>query len=189
MSDSLIISNKDIIHITNVLQKKIRKKWRFDMKVNIKKLTETAIIPTYGDAGAAGADLYADVETPVYIGENEVVKISTGIAMEIPEGYVGLIYARSGLGCKHGLAPANKVGVIDSSYRGPIIVCLYNHEKYDHKNYDERYAEDYARRHTINQGDRIAQIVITPYVTAEFNEVEELVSSDRGEGGFGSTGR
>lgn len=157
--------------------------------IQIKRLTETAIIPTYGSDFAAGADLYADLQSPVYIGSGDSVMISTGIAMAIPEGYVGLIYARSGLGCKHGLAPANKVGVIDSDYRGDIKVKLHNHEVYDtEKCVNEDYQEDYKRRHTIHPGDRIAQIIITPYYQAVFEETDNLDSTERGSGGFGSTG-
>ena len=145
---------------------------KFD--VNIKKLNENAIIPTYGTEYAAGADLYACMEESVKIEAGDTYFVKTGIAMEIPVGYVGLIYARSGLACKKGLAPANKVGVIDSDYRGEIMVALHNHSK---------------EAVTVENGERIAQLVITPYITATFNEVEELEDTVRGEGGFGSTGR
>ncbi len=141
--------------------------------VNIKKLTPNAIIPTYGTEYSAGADLYSCMTEAVSIAPGTTEFIKTGIAMEIPDGLVGLIYARSGMACKKGVAPANKVGVIDSDYRGEIIVALYNHS-------------DVAV--TIEPGDRIAQIVLAPYVTADFNEVEELSDTVRGEGGFGSTG-
>ena len=137
--------------------------------VNIKKLTPNAIIPTYGTEYSAGADLYSGMT--INPGTTEFIK--TGIAMEIPAGLVGLIYARSGMACKKGVAPANKVGVIDSDYRGEIIVALHNHS-------------DAAV--TIEPGDRVAQIVLAPYITAAFNEVEELSDTVRGEGGFGSTG-
>ena len=140
--------------------------------MNIKKLNEDAIIPTYGSACAAGADLYA-CET-VTVSSGQTVLVHTGIAMAIPEGYVGLIYARSGLATKRGLAPANKVGVIDSDYRGEIMVALHNHG---------------ATEQTVDKGERIAQIVFTPYVAADFSVVEELDTTDRGAGGFGSTGR
>ncbi len=145
---------------------------KFD--VNIKKLNENAVIPTYGTEYAAGADLYACMEEAVTILPGETHFVKTGIAMEVPVGYAGLIYARSGLACKKGLAPANKVGVIDSDYRGEIMVALHNHSK------------DAV---TVENGERIAQLVITPYITAAFNVVDELEDTVRGEGGFGSTGR
>ena len=144
----------------------------FEMK--IKKLCDKAIVPTYGSAFAAGADLYACEDGDVVIKPNETKLIHTGIAMAIPEGLVGLIYARSGLASKRGLAPANKVGVIDSDYRGEIMVALHNHG---------------TTEQTVSDGERIAQIVFTPYHTAEFTVAEELDSTERGEGGFGSTGR
>lgn len=141
--------------------------------VNIKKLNKNAVIPTYGSEFSAGADLYCCSDSPVVIEEYKSVLIHTGISMEIPTGYVGLIYARSGLATKNGLAPANKVGVIDSDYRGEIMVCLYNHSN---------------KSQIISNGERIAQIVITPYEKVMFKEVEELTDTRRGEGGFGSTG-
>lgn len=144
------------------------------MKVNlkIKRLSEGATVPTYGSACAAGADLYsAQDETTVL--PHETVLLRTGIAMEIPEGFVGLIYARSGLASKRGLAPANKVGVIDSDYRGEIMIALHNHTDVPQ---------------SVSAGERIAQIVIAPYVTADFEEVDSLSDTERGEGGFGSTG-
>ena len=144
------------------------------MKVNIKKLNEKAILPTYGSEYSAGADLYACMEDLVVIPAGKTALVHTGIAMEIPAGYVGLIYARSGLATKRGLAPANKVGVIDSDYRGEIMVALYNQSD----------AEQ-----TIEPGERIAQIVLTQYLKAEFGFAEELSDTVRGEGGFGSTGR
>ncbi len=142
--------------------------------VNIKKLNDNAVIPTYGTEYAAGADLYACMEEAVTINPGETYFVKTGIAMEIPEGYAGLVYARSGLACKKGLAPANKVGVIDSDYRGEIMVALHNHSNVPV---------------SVESGERIAQLVITPYITAVFNQVEELEDTERGEGGFGSTGR
>ncbi len=145
-----------------------------NFKVKIKKLNEKAIIPTYGSPFSAGADLYACEGGEVIIGASETRLVHTGIALEIPEGYVGLIYARSGLSTKRGLAPANKVGVIDSDYRGEIMVALYNQS---------------GKEQILCDGERIAQIVFTPYVTADFDEVSELDSTERGEGGFGSTGR
>ncbi len=146
------------------------------MKTNlrIKKLTDTAVTPTYGSEFSAGADLYYDGDSVIEIAPAETKLIHTGIAMEIPEGLVGLIYARSGLASKRGLAPANKVGVIDSDYRGEIMVALHNHSD---------------KPQSIEPRERIAQFVLAPYVTAEFNEVDDLSSTERGEGGFGSTGR
>lgn len=144
----------------------------FSMK--IKKLNENATVPTYGSACAAGADLYACEENAVTIEPGKTVLVHTGIAMAIPDGYVGLIYARSGLACKRGLAPANKVGVIDSDYRGEIMVALHNHGE---------------TAQTVENGERIAQIVFTPYVAAEFTVADTLDDTVRGEGGFGSTGK
>lgn len=141
--------------------------------MNIKKLKSSATVPSYGSACAAGADLYACEDAPVTIGVGETVLIHTGIAMAIPDGYVGLIYARSGLATKKGLAPANKVGVIDSDYRGEIMVALHNHG---------------STAQTVEHGERIAQIVFTPYVAADFSVTDELDSTERGAGGFGSTG-
>lgn len=141
--------------------------------MNIKKLLPEAIIPTYGSAFAAGADLYACMNEDVTITPGATEFIHTGIAMEIPDGLVGLVYARSGMACKKGLAPANKVGVIDSDYRGEIMVALHNHSN---------------NPVTISSGERIAQFVLTPYITADFREVAKLNDTVRGEGGFGSTG-
>lgn len=141
--------------------------------MNIKKLNPNAIIPTYGSECAAGADLYACIESPVTIEPGQTVFISTGLAMEIPESYAGFVYARSGLSCKRGLAPANKVGVVDADYRGEITVALHNHS-------DEPK--------TIEVNERIAQIVIAPFVHVAFDEVDELSDTVRGAGGFGSTG-
>ena len=141
--------------------------------MNVKKLNENATVPTYGSAYAAGADIYACEETEITIAPNETKLIHTGIAMEIPEGLVGLIYARSGLASKRGLAPANKVGVIDSDYRGEIMVALHNHG---------------TAPQTVAMGERIAQIVFAPYYAAQFTVVDELSDTVRGTGGFGSTG-
>ena len=141
--------------------------------VKIKKLNESAKIPTYGTDYAAGADLYALAEDVVTIMPGETKLIKTGISMEVPTGYAGLIYARSGLASKKGLAPANKVGVVDSDYRGEIMVALHNHSN------EERQIEN---------GERIAQFVITPYLKACFEEVDNLDDTQRGENGFGSTG-
>lgn len=143
-------------------------------KVKIKKLNPGAIIPSYGTPYAAGADLYSCIEEPVTINPGETKFIHTGLALEIPEGYAGLVYARSGLACKKGIAPANKVGVIDSDYRGEIMVALYNHS---------------GEAVTIESGERIAQLIITPFLTAQFDETDKLEDTDRGLGGFGSTGR
>jgi dUTP pyrophosphatase len=142
--------------------------------MNIKKLNENARIPTYGSEFAAGADLYACLDADVTIAPAETLLIHTGLAMQIPEGLVGLIYARSGLASKKGLAPANKVGVIDSDYRGEIMVALHNHGTIPQ---------------TISDGERIAQIVFAPYYAAEFSIVDELDDTTRGTGGFGSTGK
>ena len=143
-------------------------------QINIKKLRPDAISPTYGSEFAAGADLYACIDEAVTIESGETVLTKTGLAMEIPTGYAGLIYARSGLATKRGLAPANKVGVIDSDYRGEIMVALHNHSSISQ---------------TIEKGERIAQMIITPYILGVYNVVDELDTTSRGEGGFGSTGR
>ncbi len=143
------------------------------MKVNIKKLNENAIIPTYGTEFSAGADLYNLPGDAVSIPAHSTVLLHTGLAIEIPDGYVGLIFARSGLASKRGLAPANKVGVIDSDYRGEWMVAMHNHTD------EER---------TVDGGERIAQMVIVPFIKADFDLVNELSETDRGAGGFGSTG-
>lgn len=144
------------------------------MQVKVKKLNEKAILPIYSSKSAAGADLCALLDETVTVAPGETVFVKTGLALEIPEGYVGLIYARSGLACKRGVAPANKVGVIDSDYRGEIMVALFNHGE---------------NAQNIEPGERIAQIVITPYLTADFIQVEEITDTERASGGFGSTGR
>lgn len=141
--------------------------------VRIKKLRENATVPTYGSEFAAGADLYAATEEAVTIAPGETKLIPTGIAMEIPVGYAGFIYARSGLASKKGLAPANKVGVVDADYRGEVMVALHNHG---------------TTEQTIEIGERIAQMVIAPFITANFIESETLEDTVRGAGGFGSTG-
>lgn len=142
--------------------------------VRIKKLNNKAIIPTYGTEYAAGADLYACIDEVETINPGETKLIKTGVAMEVPTGYAGLIYARSGLASKKGLAPANKVGVVDSDYRGEIMVALHNHSN---------------EVREIEPGERIAQFVIAPYLKAVFEEAEELDETTRGTGGFGSTGK
>lgn len=142
--------------------------------VPIKKLSPEAVTPTYGSEYAAGADLYACIEEPVSFAPGETRLIHTGLSMEIPAGYAGLIYARSGLASKKGLAPANKVGVIDADYRGEIMVALHNHSN---------------TSVSIEPQERIAQLVITPYLTAHFEETDQLSDTVRGAGGFGSTGQ
>lgn len=143
-------------------------------RVRIQKLNENAKVPSYGTDFAAGADLYALTDGDLIIPPHETAFIHTGIVMEIPRGLVGLIYARSGIACKRGLAPANKVGVIDSDYRGEIMVALHNHKK---------------EAQTISNGERVAQIVLAPYITAQFETVDSLEETCRGAGGFGSTGK
>ena len=142
--------------------------------VPIKKLRPDAVLPTYGSEYAAGADLYACIDETTTFDPGETKLIPTGLAMEIPAGYAGLIYARSGLASKKGLAPANKVGVIDADYRGEVLVALHNHG---------------TTSASIEPKERIAQLVITPYLTAHFEITDELSDTVRGDGGFGSTGR
>ena len=142
--------------------------------MNYKKLNKNARTPTQGSVEAAGYDLYAALDEPVTIEPGATKFIGTGLAMEVPKGYGAFIYARSGMACKQDLAPANKVGVIDSDYRGEFIVALHNHGSVPR---------------TVNNGDRIAQMVIAPYLTVEFNEVDELDNTSRGAGGFGSSGK
>ena len=144
------------------------------MKIRIKKLNEKAVVPTYGSEYSAGADLYALLDEATEIKPHETVFVHTGISVEIPEGYCGLIFARSSLGAKRGLAPANKVGVIDADYRGEIMVTLHNHSEITA---------------TVEPGERIAQLAIVPFLKAEFEVAEELSDTVRGVGGFGSTGR
>ncbi len=144
------------------------------MEINIKKLRSNATIPTRGSEEAAGYDLYACLEKEIEIKAGDTAKIPTGLAIEIPSGYAGLVYARSGLSTKKGLAPANKVGVCDSDYRGEYIVFLHNHSRSDA---------------VVEPGERIAQLVVTPFLNVEFREVEELSDTKRGSGGFGSTGK
>ena len=143
-------------------------------KIAVKKLDDRAVLPCYGSDYAAGADLYAVLDAPVVIGSGETKLIKTGLALEIPEGYAGLIYARSGLASKRGLAPANKVGVVDADYRGEVMVALHNHSNLPQ---------------TVEPLERIAQLVVAPFLRAEYFECEELSDTVRGEGGFGSTGR
>ncbi len=142
--------------------------------IRIKKLHPNAKLPTYGSPEAAGADLYACLEEAVTIAPGETFFVPTGIALEVPKGCAGLVYARSSMGAKRGLAPANKVGVIDSDYRGEIRVVLLNHSK---------------QPQTVEPGERVAQFIITPVLTPAYEEATDLSDTDRGTGGFGSTGK
>lgn len=142
--------------------------------IRVKILKDGAKLPAYGSAEAAGADLYACLEEAVTIAPGETVFIPTGIALEVPKGCAGLVYARSGMACKRGLAPANKVGVIDSDYRGEITVVLHNHGQISQ---------------TVENGERIAQFIITPVLQPAYEIAESLDETDRGVGGFGSTGK
>ena len=142
--------------------------------IRVKVLREGAKLPTYGSTEAAGADLYACLEETVTIDPGKTAFIPTGIALEVPKGYAGLIYARSGLACKRGLAPANKVGVVDSDYRGEILVALHNHGE---------------ASQTVESGERIAQLVITPVLMPAYEWTSELEDPKRGTGGFGSPGK
>ena len=141
--------------------------------IKVKKLDEKAVLPTYGSEYAAGADLYALSDGDITIEPGQTVLVHTGLSMEIPEGYAGLIYARSGLASKKGLAPANKVGVVDADYRGELMVALHNHSTVPQ---------------TVSGGERIAQLVITPFLSVIYEETETLSDTVRGAGGFGSTG-
>ena len=147
------------------------------IQVNVKRLSDTAILPTYGSEKAAGMDLYADIRSlgtdKLYIGPGDCLEIPTGCAFELPEGYCSLIFARSGLASKKGLRPANCVGLCDEDYRGNYIVPLYNDSHEDQ---------------VIEHGDRIAQLMFVPYVQAFLTEVDNLSETERGEGGFGSSG-
>ena len=144
------------------------------MQVRIKKLDEKAILPTYGTEYSAGADLYCLSDGDITVMPHETTLIHTGIAIEIPEGYAGLIFARSGLASKRSLAPANKVGVIDADYRGEVMVALHNHSD---------------KPQTVASGERVAQLSIVPFLKAEFELADELSDTVRGAGGFGSTGK
>ena len=142
--------------------------------IRVKMLRDGALLPSYGSTEAAGADLYACLEAPLTIGPGETAFVPTGIALEVPKSCAGLIYARSGLACKRGLAPANKGGVIDSDYRGEILVALHNHGK---------------QPQTVENGERVAQLVITPVLTPVYLVTEALSDTARDAGGFGSTGK
>lgn len=141
--------------------------------VNVKKLRDDAIIPTQGSKYAAGYDIYAAIDAPITIKSEETIKIGTGLAFELPEGFFAGIFARSGLATKQGLRPANCVGVVDCDYRGEVIVAIHN---------------DSNRNAVIAPGDRIAQMILLPYQSMEFTEVNDLNETDRGDGGFGSSG-
>ena len=143
-------------------------------QIRVKILRKGASLPAYGSAEAAGADLRACLEEDMVIQPGETVFVPTGFAMEVPRGCAGLIYARSGMACKRGLAPANKVGVVDSDYRGEIMVALHNHG---------------PQPQSISHGDRIAQMIITPVITPAYVMSETLDDTERGQGGFGSTGK
>jgi dUTP pyrophosphatase len=143
------------------------------MEIKIKKLTETATIPTCGTAESAGYDLYGDNNDVIQIAPHSTIKIPTGIAMAIPNGYFGAVYARSGLATKKGLRPSNCVGILDADYRGNVIVALHN---------------DTDELMEVNPHERIAQLIIQKFEPIVFNEVEELDETERGVGGFGSTG-
>lgn len=142
------------------------------IEVKIKRLSDTAILPTYGSEKAACLDLYADTNQSVYISPQSYVKIETGFAFEPPEGYCGLIYARSGISTKKGLRPSNAVGICDEDYKGNYTVALYN---------------DSNKTQVVNHGDRIAQLMFVPYTQVQLTEVDKLSESERGGGGFGST--
>lgn len=143
-------------------------------KLKVKKLDKRAILPTYGTKFSAGADLYALSDGAVEIAPHETKFMHTGLSMEIPSGYVGFVCARSGIALKRGLAPANKVGVVDSDYRGEIMVAIHNHTD---------------KPQVIENGERVAQIIILPYLAVEYVECDSLSETERGEGGFGSTGK
>lgn len=159
--------------LVNLILKEYKERTN-QMKINIKKITQTAKIPTRQHEGDAGYDLYADMQEPVTIKPHTTEFIKTGIVVEIPDGYFGAIFARSGLATDEGLRPANCVGVCDSRYRGEYKVVLHN---------------DSVDVRIVSPGDRIAQLVVMPYLNVEFNEVNELSNTERGDGGFGSTGR
>lgn len=143
------------------------------MKIYVKKVRPDAILPTRGSAEAAGYDLYACIKERLLIPAGETAEVPTGLAIEVPRGYAGLVYGRSGLACRKGLAPANKVGVCDSDYRGEYLIYLHNHSKADA---------------WVEPQERIAQLVVTPFLEVDFQEAETLSETGRGSGGFGSTG-
>lgn len=141
--------------------------------IRVKKLDARAELPVFGSEFAAGADLRACLDGDLTIAPGQTALIHTGLALEIPAGYAGLVYARSGLASKRGLAPANKVGVIDADYRGEVMVALHNHG---------------AESQTVGHGERIAQLVVAPFLAVDYEEADELTDTARGAGGFGSTG-
>ena len=143
-------------------------------KIRVKKLRSGAILPTYGSEESAGADLYACLDEPLTVAPGQTVWVPTGLAMELPAGYAGLVYARSGMACKRGLAPANKVGVIDSDYRGELMIALHNHG---------------TEPQTVSDGERVAQLILLPVLTPVYLEADALDETERGTGGFGSTGK
>ena len=149
------------------------KKSKEAVEIEVKMLSKTAKLPTRGTSGSAGYDLYADIEEDIEIQPHTTVKISTGIAVAIPEGYFGGIFARSGLATKQGLTLANGTGVVDSDYRSNVIVALHNSSNEPQK---------------VLKGSRIAQLIVIPYLPLDFTIVDELEETYRGEGGFGSTG-
>lgn len=144
------------------------------MKIKVKKLRESAMLPTRGSENAAGHDLYACIDKPIFVKPNETVMVGTGISMELPDGTFGAIFPRSGISTKRGLAPANKVGVCDSDYRGEYKIALHNHSN---------------KTQWVNPGERIAQLIVIPFVDVGFTEVEKLSMTKRGDAGFGSTGK
>lgn len=145
-----------------------------NMEVKIIKLKENAVISTKGSEKSAGYDLYACIEESMFIKPHETVMVGTGLSMELPDGTFGAIFARSGIATKRGLSPANKVGVCDSDYRGEYIVALHNHTD---------------KTQWVDPGERIAQLIMMPYLDIYFNEVCELDDTERGGGGFGSTSK
>lgn len=144
------------------------------MEIKIKKLKENAIVPTRGSEKSAGYDLYACIENPILIRPHETVMIGTGLSMELPDRTFGAIFPRSGISAKRGLAPANKVGVCDADYRGEYMIAIHNHSNVTQ---------------WVNPGERIAQLIIMSYIDITFNDVDKLSDTERGGGGFGSTGR
>ena len=145
-----------------------------ELLIQTKLVREGARLPSFQTSGAAGADIYACIPEPIQIGAAETVCIPSGVAVEIPEGYAGFIFGRSGVAVREGLAPANKVGLIDSDYRGELMICLHNHSR---------------MQYTVKPGERVAQLVIVPVAAARYVQCASLSETERGENGFGSTGR
>ena len=171
-----VVENKELVQINKNLRQKLDcvNKEKTIMNISIKKLYSDAKIPTHGSAQSAGYDLYACISAPITIYPHTTSMIGTGLSIAVPEGYFGAIFARSGLATKQGLRPANCVGICDSDYRGEYIVAVHN---------------DTDKIQVIDPGERIAQLVIMPYLPVEFIEVDELDKTERGNGGFGSTGK